>query len=43
MRTAPFAQRTDPAPAHLKEFPDYHERLDRMEAGAEQYGSMRES
>jgi hypothetical protein len=29
--------------AHMKEFPDYYERLDRMEAEAEQYWSTRDS
>jgi hypothetical protein len=29
--------------AHMKEFPDYYERLDRMEAEAEQYWSARGS
>ena len=29
--------------AHMKEFPDYYERLERMEAEAEQYWSTRES
>jgi hypothetical protein len=29
--------------AHMKEFPDYYERLERMEAEAEQYWSTRKS
>jgi hypothetical protein len=29
--------------AHMKEFPDYYERLQRMEAEAEQYWSTRDS
>jgi uncharacterized protein DUF5661 len=29
--------------AHMKEFPDYYERLERMEAEAEQYWSTRSS
>ena len=29
--------------AHMKEFPDYYERLERMEAEAESYWSTRES
>jgi hypothetical protein len=29
--------------AHMKEFPDYYERLERMEAEAEQYWSTRRS